>query len=77
MTINDWKSTIHIRFVSTLSSDGGEGQVSLKLVSKWGFDGSSNHARYKMTTTGDFTDGSIVLTSLVPLQLSKVRIYFS
>lgn len=42
----------------------------LTLICKWGFDGSSNHSRYKQKwTTSEISDESIFVTSLIPLKL--------
>jgi len=49
--------------------------MSLKMISKWGFDGSSGHSNYKLNNSAENShDGSIFLTCLVPLCLTKVRI---
>lgn len=44
--------------------------TNLKLICKWGCDGSSGHSEYKQKFTNeDCSDGSMFLTSLVPLQI--------
>lgn len=44
---------------------------NLCLIVKWGFDGSSGHKEYKQGFADkDNTDSSILLTSIVPIQLS-------
>ncbi|CAH2088755.1 unnamed protein product [Euphydryas editha] len=44
---------------------------SLKLISKWGFDGSSSHSNYKQKSQSDIKmdDSSVFMISLVPLRL--------
>lgn len=48
-----------------------EEQLSnLKLICKWGGDGSSGHSQYKQKLSEeDISDGSVVLIAFVPLQL--------
>jgi len=48
------------------------GDVHLTLTSKWGFDGSSGHSEYKQKSVEDLKDSSIVLSCLVPLEISTV-----
>ncbi len=45
--------------------------ISLDLLCKWGFDGSSGQSEYKQkfTSTEQFDDSSLFCTTLVPLQL--------
>lgn len=46
----------------------------LKLISKWGFDGSSSQSNYKQrqqTFMANFDDSSVFMTSLVPLRLES------
>lgn len=44
--------------------------VNLRLLCKWGCDGSSGHSEYKQGFTNeDSSDASIFLTSIVPLQI--------
>lgn len=50
---------------STLLSDNKD----LKLVCKWGFDGSSSHSNYKQKISLGMDDSSVFMTSLVPLRL--------
>lgn len=42
---------------------------SLKLISKWGFDGSSSQSVYKQVCESDIYESSVFMTSLVPLRL--------
>ncbi|KAE8741256.1 hypothetical protein FOCC_FOCC013211, partial [Frankliniella occidentalis] len=44
--------------------------LQITLISKWGFDGSSGHATFKQKVSEISSDASVVLTSLVPLELS-------
>ena len=46
---------------------GQDGEVSLQLICKWGYVGSSSQSQYKQGGVSD--DGQILHTSLVPLQL--------
>jgi len=47
-----------------------EGSNELKLVCKWGFDGSSGHSQYKQTfTNASSTDEYLFLIAMVPLKL--------
>ncbi|KAJ8703988.1 hypothetical protein PYW07_013282 [Mythimna separata] len=42
----------------------------LKLISKWGFDGASSQSTYKQRSQDvDFSDSSVFMSSLVPLNL--------
>ncbi|KAJ1531359.1 hypothetical protein ONE63_000043 [Megalurothrips usitatus] len=48
----------------------GSGEKKFTLKCKWGFDGASGQSNYKQKFDGvDADDSSIVITSLVPLQL--------
>lgn len=47
---------------------------NLRLISKWGFDGSSGHSSYKQMfigtrTQGDADDSSVFISSIVPIRL--------
>ncbi|KAK3919944.1 Acetyl-coenzyme A synthetase, partial [Frankliniella fusca] len=44
----------------------------MKTTSKWLFDGSSNHSTYKQVMNDEFCDGSIFLTAMVPLRITKM-----
>lgn len=47
-----------------------ENRKELILKGKWGFDGSTGHSEYKQTfSNGSTSDGSLFVTSYVPLQL--------
>lgn len=51
------------------SFDNVEGPATpLKLITKWGSDGSGNQSNYKQKIEGD--DSTILTTSIVPLQLN-------
>lgn len=50
----------------------GETVIRLVLESKWGFDGSSSHSKYKQKTRDEFTDGSVFMSCLVRLRLFQV-----
>ncbi|KAE8740779.1 hypothetical protein FOCC_FOCC013703, partial [Frankliniella occidentalis] len=51
-----------------------EEPIRLKLTSKWGFDASSRHVTFKQKSTERTSEGSVVLTSFVPLELSLEKI---
>jgi len=50
--------------------EGQENLQKLCLITKWGFDGSSDHSEYKQKFVSSSTnDASIFSSSLVPLRL--------
>ena len=44
-------------------------KLSLTLICKWGFDGSSGHSPYKQKFCSDASDESMFCTTFVPLQV--------
>lgn len=64
-----------VQRILSLEIDGIEDLAveDLELISKWGFDGSSDHSNYKQKFEGEEEDdSSIFITSMVPLLL-RVR----
>lgn len=47
--------------------------LELVLVWKWGMDGSSGQKEYKQAFHGNFSDSNLLLTCLVPLELSTTN----
>jgi hypothetical protein len=43
------------------------------LISKWVWDGSTGHSKYKQRSLEDATDSDIFITSVVHLQLYSAR----
>lgn len=60
---------LHVESESIFSSSNEE-TANMKLLSKWGCDGSGGQARYKQSfSEKDITDADMFVTSLVPLQI--------
>lgn len=58
------------RLASIIQGEMFENLHEIRLISKWGMDGSSGHANYRQTFNDDSTtDDSVLLTSFVPIRL--------
>lgn len=61
------------RILKTIQHNSAD-KKSLKLISKWGFDGASSQSNYKQKSHSDDTkidDSSVFMISLVPLRLEE------